>query len=354
MIKIVIADDEKMIRDGLVQTMKWGEMGIEVVGSAGDGEKAFEIIMEKKPHIVLTDVRMPLMNGIELLGRIKKEAPQTLVIMLSGYDEFSYAQQAIKLGAADYLLKPVAAEELERTMKRVVEKIAVEIDEYSTRVKIRTAIEKELENYQNAVLCGRGADAAAWLDAIYGERTIAGAAVGRHKELCVEIVHCVGLLLRNAGADAGEIERIQGHALDAALVGYTTVEEIKDWIYRFTERSSEIAGRLAAESGVSPIKSAVEYIEKHFREKLTVDKVAAAVSLSPNYFSHVFKTSRGESFTELLNRLRIEEAKRLLSEGTRKVYEVADLVGYGDYKYFSTVFKRIVGVSPNYYGRSGA
>jgi two-component system response regulator YesN len=95
------------------------------------------------------------------------------------------------------------------------------------------------------------------------------------------------------------------------------------------------------------IQLAIEYIEDHFGESITVENIADVVQLNKDYFSHIFKKSIGESFTDYLNKRRIEEAKKLLLQKKYKIYEIADMVGYSDYKYFSKVFKKLVGISPN-------
>lgn len=122
---LIIVDDEYIIRDGLVH-FKWERFGFNVVGSASDGKEALEL-MEKYPvHLVITDIKMPIMGGLELCEIIHEKYPLTKVIILTGYKEFEYAQHAIRTGVAEYLLKPVELSAIEDLMK----KIKQEIDEY--------------------------------------------------------------------------------------------------------------------------------------------------------------------------------------------------------------------------------
>ncbi|WP_010270568.1 response regulator transcription factor [Paenibacillus senegalensis] len=117
MYRIIIADDEYMIREGIKTTLPWDELGCEVVGEAADGLSAWELIESAAPDIVLTDIRMPGMNGLDLASQVAKHYPQVRIIFLTGFNEFEYARQAVKLGAFDYVLKPTNPEELVRTLE---------------------------------------------------------------------------------------------------------------------------------------------------------------------------------------------------------------------------------------------
>lgn len=107
MYKIVVVEDDRIIRRGICQTISWRENGIEVVGEASDGEMALALIEKQQPHLVISDINMPFLNGLDMAWQLKDISPQTKFIFLTGYEDFSYAQQAIQLKAFDYLLKPV-------------------------------------------------------------------------------------------------------------------------------------------------------------------------------------------------------------------------------------------------------
>ncbi len=123
MLKLVIVEDEEIIRRGLVCTIDWLKMGAKVVGEAADGREALQVIHEAKPDVVLTDIRMPLMDGIELTEQLKAEENPARLIYLTSYADFTYAQTALHLGVSDYLLKPVNEEELARALSRIDEAI---------------------------------------------------------------------------------------------------------------------------------------------------------------------------------------------------------------------------------------
>ncbi len=126
MIKLFLVEDEIVMRDGIKKQINWEKEDIEFVGEASDGELAWPMILETKPDIVLTDIKMPFMDGLELSALVRKELPDTSIIILSGYDEFSYAQQAVSLGVTDYLLKPLPPGKLLECIRRVQDKIEKE------------------------------------------------------------------------------------------------------------------------------------------------------------------------------------------------------------------------------------
>lgn len=247
MIKVVIAEDEKRIREGLVGAVPWSELGYEVSGSAPNGLLALDLVRRLEPALLVTDIRMPKMDGLQLLKEAREAFPKLRVVILSGYGEFAYAQQAIKYGASEFLLKPVSEEELVAVLERLRQAIREE-DSASLPALLRSQTEGE----------GRGG----------GSR-----------------------LMR----------RIES------------------------------------------------YVERNYRRDLPVKEVADFVGLSPNYFSHLFKQERGCSFVDYVNAVRIAAACRLLEESGLKVYEIAEEVGFTDYKYFSTVFRKITGDSPTKY-----
>jgi two-component system response regulator YesN len=165
--------------------------------------------------------------------------------------------------------------------------------------------------------------------------------VDHHKKLCLEIFNTMRNLLKNDDAMLDTCNFLKNMEPENVSESFTQNHEIKDWIYHFTNTLAHAIEQNRSASGRHTLVKALEYIGKHYKEDLSLEKIAAIVSLSPNYFSHLFKKSRGESFTEYLNKLRMQEAKKILSTGLYKVYQVADMVGYLDYKYFSSVFKKI-------------
>ena len=125
MIKLFLAEDEIAMREGIKRHIHWAEEGIEFCGEAGDGELAWPMILDKKPDIVITDIKMPFMDGLQLSALIRRELPDTKIVILSGYSEFEYAQEALRLGVTEYLLKPITP----RKLREVIRGLAASIEE---------------------------------------------------------------------------------------------------------------------------------------------------------------------------------------------------------------------------------
>ncbi len=258
MFKVIIAEDEKTIREGLVATVPWQELGFEVAGAAGNGQAALDLAEKARPSAVITDIRMPKMDGIRLLRELKARFPRTKVLILSGYDEFAYAQQAVKHGAFDFLVKPVDIDEITAALRRL-----------------------------KAALIGELIDAPP----------------------------PAPLLAAAEPAGPSPAPRLA----EAEAEDHRLVRQVEDFVAR------------------------------NYRRDISVKEVADLVRLSPNYFSHLFKKTTGASFTEYVNAVRVAQARRLLAESDLKIYEIAETVGYTDYKYFSAVFTKLAGASPSRY-----
>ena len=116
--KVFLVEDETVIREGLRDRIPWDQFGYRFVGEAADGEMALPLIRKTKPDVLITDIKMPFMDGLELSRLVKKALPDTKIIILSGYNEFDYAKEAIKIGISDYLLKPITSANLTEALKR--------------------------------------------------------------------------------------------------------------------------------------------------------------------------------------------------------------------------------------------
>ena len=125
MLKILIVDDEPDICELIHKLIDWKELGLLSLGSCQNGIDAMEIILRQKPDVVITDIQMPGMTGLSLIEKACKQNLQTKFIVISGYREFEYAQQAIRYGVEDYLLKPISKTDLNLVLKRLIQESGV-------------------------------------------------------------------------------------------------------------------------------------------------------------------------------------------------------------------------------------
>lgn len=145
-IKVFLVEDEMVIRRGIKNSIDWEKEGYIFCGEASDGELAYPMIIKEKPDILITDIRMPFMDGLELCKLVKKELPNIKILILSGYDEFDYAKEAIRLGVTEYLLKPISSGKLLEALNGVSESIRREKEDKDL---VRKSMEEMRENTEH-------------------------------------------------------------------------------------------------------------------------------------------------------------------------------------------------------------
>lgn len=148
MIKVFLVEDEIVMREGIKNNIHWEQEGFEFVGEASDGELAYPLIQKTRPDILITDIKMPFMDGLELSHLVKQEMPDMKIIILSGYDEFEYAKEAIKIGITDYLVKPIAGAKLLEAVKKVGQIIK---EEQQQKLFLQTFEKERMEDTQLAI-----------------------------------------------------------------------------------------------------------------------------------------------------------------------------------------------------------
>jgi len=239
MLSVYIADDEVWITLGLKKLLEKTGIDTEVIGTANNGLVAKEEIGMFKPDVIFTDIRMPGLSGLDLLQTIPDVSPDSKVVIITGFAEFSYAKEAVQHHAFDYLLKPIKEEDLTRVL---------------------TAILKE----------------------------------------------------------RGETE-----------------EEVKQSpMYDKT------------------IDNVVSDIREHYMEDISLTSLAAKYNISMARLSEMIKENLKVNFSDYIASLRIQRAKELLRDESLSIQEIAEIVGYNDYFYFTKVFKKVEGISPSKYRKS--
>lgn len=240
-IKLLIADDEDVIRNGIAKYIQLHTDRFDPVYLAANGQEAIDRIFQDKVDIMLLDVQMPLKSGIEVMQEASRAGILPYTLILSGYDEFRYAQQALRYGAKDYILKPVRSSDILKLVKGAADELFGPEKAEDTNT---------LENRNNIV---------------------------------------------------------------------------------------EIAK---------------EYMKENYYENLTLAGVAEKVGITPGYLSTLFSQKMDKKFVDYLNELRVEHACTYLMQNYLKTYEIAYKVGFRDEKYFSKVFKKIIGQSPSEYRKN--
>ena len=268
MTKVLVVEDESIVRRDLVLTTPWEELDCVCIGGAEDAKQALEMVKEQKPDIIITDIRMPGMTGLELIEIIAElyamsEQPRSCeCIVLSGYSDFEYARQAMRNGVMEYLVKPVDDEELSQAILRARKRIESQ--------KTADSLTKKLSQENESMFM------------LFKEYKL--------------------------GEEKGANARYVSQAIDLITARY-------------------IGG-------------------------ITIEEAAEQLIISASYLSHLFKQETGYTFVDYLTYYRIKMAVELLKNPSVKVYEVADLVGYSDARYFSQIFRKLTGVTPKEFRNS--
>ena len=373
MIKLFLVEDEKVMREGIKKHIDWEKEGIEFVGEGSDGEVALPLILEKKPDIVITDIKMPFMNGLVLSERIRKELPDTKIIILSGYDEFSYAQDAIRIGVTEYLLKPITPAALLESIKTIADQIRKERAE-NDALPEETALGgpasadtknplmdteaagvvsgKELEEFLRT---GASPEADTFMEGIFasiGEQNAKSLLFLNY--LTMDMYFTMSRFLKELTGDAQTMDRECGDINDIVR-NMTEVSEAKDYLTRCLKRVISIRDQLSVKRYGKVMREAVAYIDEHYAdEDISLNTLALLLSISPNHFSAIFSQEMGVTFIEYLIGKRMEKAKELLMTTDMKSFEVAYAVGYKDPHYFSSTFKKTQGMTTKEYRLRGS
>ena len=412
MTKVFLVDDEIVIREGIRTSFPWEETEYTLVGEAPDGEMALPMIRDTRPDILITDIRMPFMDGMELCRIVRSQMPWIGIIILSGYDEFEYARTGLQLGVKEYILKPVTAEELKQTLDRVSEtmrqeqaqregsaraRLAGRADQNFLREKLLGALYSEDTSEQDArgiveQLRSMGINIAApryaVIDAAYEPVQEGYASLMDLTESSNGLVHASPcrtggryLVLgdneqdteERAYAFAASIQtELERSAASSIRISIGQIVDAPEKILDSLKRARHIRHVLTGQDQKGPVIVGVRefseenserssaavmaaraklYLADHFMDSsLMLQDVANAVGMSNSRFSTLFSQECGKTFTEYLTWLRLEKAKELLgSRGDLHTYQVAEQVGYNDAHYFSYLFKKNVGMTPGEY-----
>lgn len=525
MYRVLLADDEEIIREGVRRAVPWDTLGLTLAAVAEDGAQALALAKKEQPDIVITDIRMPRMDGLDLIRALREQNPDCKLLILTGHGEFTYARTALQLGVSDYLLKPVELPPLcgvltrlrqeldaERSRQDEIDQLQQQVQEervlqqqrllgrfFAGRASVGELAENLPSRWRDAPFCAGVLVQMDDFDRLTGDMdeetifsftqeletamiaqsnddmrivendngryfvlfvseleeelrfhirsyvrrlratgvqaaytTIASSILRGGVALCrqayEETRRCMDrVFLLGTGQDiqAGEalgqgfasplpegidmrniIKTLSGfhkEEIHHALTGiaenirktshnsYLYTSMLVSFVYGETIRllgemrcpvQSILPEPMAAyrrlmacqsldsmmrelmrvldlvcdflEENVGGNQDAVErakvYIEEHYgNSKLSLDLVAAAVGISPTYLSALFKQNANQSFVGYLTETRLPHAQRLLRSGDYRSYEVAYMCGYDNSTYFSTIFKRYVGVSPSEY-----
>ncbi|MEG2404540.1 MAG: response regulator [Oscillospiraceae bacterium] len=334
MIKLLIADDEDITRKMLASVLDWESLGVKIVGSCKDGIEAYDMILDESPDIVLTDISMPGLTGLELVQRVTRTDPQIQFVILSGYGEFEFAREAMKYGVKNYLLKPCKVEEILDTMQSICEeyrrrqKAAQETDRVDRINGICSCMSEE-GGKEIITLCEDVLDLTqSTVDMDY-LKMLAGNISVRFSATDVLSPNELSELM----SQISKTESVE--AMQQIIKSFICLAETR------ISRSSTVGNALA--------QQVMEYVTQNIKDvNMTLKSIAEKqLFMNVDYVSRQFKKSTGKNFSQYLTEQRVAMAKDvLLKYQDMKVQEVAEMVGCDNPQYFIQLFKKSEGVTP--------
>lgn len=374
MYRVLIVEDEKPLREKMFNNIDW-EANEYYTYQACNGEEALAILKKESIDILITDIQMPGMNGMELAGKAKEINSDIKVIIISGHAEFEYAQQSIRLGVYDYLLKPFRSQRLlevvnksrekilrENENKREMDKLKKEISEYIRLNQLNKTFnwltddqffEKQSLIMDNNKLyqvlkTGCEEELMAEVELILEELESFKSDQQRFFILLNNIILFTFKTMKELGYSFADLmEVIDSQYFEQLEID--NLEEMKDWLKRFFSNINQMISYRQDNRNEELVREVKAYIQNHYTRGITLNELASQFSVSTGYLSKMFLDYVGENFTEYLNMIRVNKAKELLKTTDKKIYQIADQVGFNDSYYFSSWFKKIVGVTPTTY-----
>lgn len=328
--KVLIVDDEMIMRQSIRALIDWEKLGLTCAGCCASGVEALDILTEEKIDILMTDIKMPVLSGLDLIERAKKMYPVLQCVVLSGYAEFALAQEAIRNGVLRYLLKPCSKKELEDVLRRCCENIDTHEHSMAMRLEQR---EQLIES-----LCGKILQLHRSEKEITAERL--GKLIQKHGSLSLLSEAMVRIIVQIS--PTWDLRRL--------LNELSSYENEKQLLIAASNILRELPRDVQQESFVYTMQS---YIEEHYADSdLTLQFVADnVVHMNAKYIGKQFYKITGKYFSEYLQYVRIEQAKHLLQEDAAyKINSIAEQTGFGNHvQYFYQVFRKIVKKTPSEY-----
>ncbi len=388
--KALVADDEDIIRGGIIRLLRKYDK-IEVVAEAEDGEIALEIAQKLQLDVLFVDINMPFLNGLQFIEKLKEIQPNAVVIVITGYDNFEYARQALRLGVNEYLLKPLMEDAFDHSIRKVIDVIEEKnngqrylnqakklLNDNRSKIIIDT-IHKWFKGHYNYKEFQDKVDYLAinipnpflitmiYLEYIeheemnekwdndllyYAAENIARDIYEELAPICTFVDNYKYIILISESTDKSSVEEFNKKYQEAISVylpakiimlqGYGDINE--QLIVQYKQLTEMMKETIQCPN---VIKMAKQYIEQNYRkEDFSLLDIADYMNLSPQHLSRLFKKEVGINFVDYLTRIRTRKSIELLSHNEMKIYEIAEKVGYSSQHYFSSVFKKEMGMSP--------
>lgn len=340
MIKMLFIDDDAILRRAISETIDWESVGISLIGTAGSCVEALDLIADNEPDVIVTDIVMPQISGLDLCKIINREYPATKVILLSGYERFDYAQEAIDQQVFAYLTKPLKNKELVDAVLRAAKGSDKKITEDQEK-----EIKESFVDLKNAICC---------LDPNWKDCLSSCVEISKNHSIPLQTIQLQSIRLIE------DLSRFCDDKnppdMDEPLKDIMAMKKT-DQIFVLLEKNCQTLWLRICEDSKNRRKTLIDHALKKLEDNyadpdLSLSMLAEELNVSYTYLSELFRTELNENFQHCLLRIRIESAKKLLELSTLKAYQVAERVGYNNQYYFSSCFKRYTGMTVSEYRQS--
>ncbi|WP_339291076.1 response regulator [Paenibacillus sp. FSL W8-0187] len=339
--RILVVDDEVVIRKGILKLLETLYQTGTSVDEARNGEEAMQRVIEQKPDLIITDIQMPVMNGLELIGALRDSYPDIEWVILTGFAEFEYVQQALRHQVSDYLLKPVTQDNLNEVISKVLLKdpakwtSQMDIEGINIMKDIATSLVK-------AVISEKGTELDLQLDKwrVYCKERDFPLIQIKQMMGHLQLLFRSELFLNVKLAAPDESSAMNQSSM-------STEELLAKWREYLLVQMAMVAKNRAPRNK-RIVDDVLQYIEQHYHDTgLGLSVLANRAGVSTAYLSKIFREVMRKPITQYIGEFRLEQARRLLKEDeAAKINVVAERCGFQDYPYFSKVFKKSFGISP--------
>lgn len=362
--RVLIVDDEKIICEGLCAMIPWANFGFLNPDTTSNGAKALQMLKETAYDLLITDIRMPTMDGLTLCRHVHTQYPDCAIIIMSGYSDFEYAQQAIEYGVRCYLLKPVDENKLMAHLEKLRQ--SKELEKTHVPVFHSPFYENELPfNGDDCQLMPSVSVAGKTL-----ARRIAKGDVDSAKQLLKNFIWKMQAGKPDSDGLFSSCEDFLSPLLQMAetlkisdpllrewrepggriYIRYTaTLASLYDSLDAAVTRISGQVNVLMSEGTVRTSDQMAAFIRENYSDKMSAAGVANHFHLSPAYCGRLFKEEQGISIIRYIHMVRIERAKELLTQTDFKIEYIAMQIGYPEVSNFYLQFKRLVDMTPEQY-----
>lgn len=376
--KALIIDDEFNVRYVIRQLGQWKQHGITDVLEAANGEEAKKIIESQSPEIIFTDIKMPRISGIEIMEWLNSIAYSGKVIFITGFDDYSFMRKAIQCSSFDYLLKPIEADPFNNTLAAAVESWLSEEEERQNK---GTGVLEEVKRFHmNQVVTQaclgepfEESEVTSFLPlADEFDLTLISFYHMHHSEPYIQLLadelfdqdwgnafalqHDPNLcLVISTQKHWLVIEKWISHQFDipVRLVSAKTLRLLNEIprLYQDLQKAMDDQNYRSIHSlndldDAQRMQDIVAYVETYYMEELSLEKLANRFFLSREHISRKFKQQTGMPLSKYIMKLRIDQARSWLSETDESILSISLMLGYQDEKYFSKLFKKVVGITP--------